>query len=39
VLRVLEKGHRTRDIAPAGAGTVGTRQMTDLIVAEVEAQY
>ncbi|HEV8640308.1 MAG TPA: 3-isopropylmalate dehydrogenase [Methylomirabilota bacterium] len=39
VLRVLEKGHRTRDVAPAGTGTVGTRQMTDLIVREVEAQY
>src|SRR3989454_9615781 len=39
VLRVLEKGHRTRDITPAGTGTVGTRQMSDLIVREVEAQY
>ncbi len=39
VLRVLEKGYRTRDIASAGATVVGTRQMGDLIVKEVETGY
>jgi 3-isopropylmalate dehydrogenase len=35
VLRVLEQGHRTRDIA-AGGKAVGTREMGDLIVRELE---
>jgi 3-isopropylmalate dehydrogenase len=39
VLRVLEVGHRTADIAEAGARTLGTREMGDLIVRAVEAQY
>jgi 3-isopropylmalate dehydrogenase len=39
VLRVLEQGHRTRDIAPPGTAAVGTRAMGDLIVNTVEAQY
>jgi len=39
VLRVLEQGHRTADIAAPGARRVGTKEMTDLIVREVEAQY
>jgi 3-isopropylmalate dehydrogenase len=32
VHRVLERGHRTRDIAEPGAKTIGTREMGDLIV-------
>jgi 3-isopropylmalate dehydrogenase len=32
VQRVLERGHRTRDIAEPGRKTVGTREMGDLIV-------
>jgi 3-isopropylmalate dehydrogenase len=36
VLRVLEAGHRTRDIAAGGSKTVGTREMGDLIVGELE---
>ena len=36
VLRVLEAGHRTRDIAAGGGKTVGTREMGDLIVGELE---
>ncbi|OGK96349.1 MAG: 3-isopropylmalate dehydrogenase [Candidatus Rokubacteria bacterium RIFCSPHIGHO2_12_FULL_73_22] len=39
VLRVLEQGHRTGDIAAPGSRPVGTREMGDLIVNEVEAQY
>lgn len=39
VVRVLEQGHRTRDIAQAGTTTVGTRQMGDLIVRELEGRY
>ncbi len=39
VLRVLEQGHRTADIAGPGARTVGTKEMADLIVREVEDQY
>src|SRR5213592_2044982 len=40
VLRVLEQGHRTADIAaPGKRATVGTREMGDLIVRDVEAQY
>ncbi|HEY7649920.1 MAG TPA: 3-isopropylmalate dehydrogenase [Methylomirabilota bacterium] len=38
VVRVLDRGHRTRDIASAGARTVGTQEMGDLIVQEVQAQ-
>jgi 3-isopropylmalate dehydrogenase len=36
VLRVLERGHRTRDIAEPGRKTVGTREMGALIVAALE---
>src|SRR5690242_3690979 len=39
VLRVLEQGHRTRDIHSAGTKLVGTQEMGDLIVAEVERSY
>jgi 3-isopropylmalate dehydrogenase len=39
VQRVLEQGHRTADIATAGGKRVGTREMGDLIVRAVEAQY
>jgi 3-isopropylmalate dehydrogenase len=39
VERVLEAGHRTGDIARPGEKTIGTREMGDLIVREVEAQY
>jgi len=39
VLRVLEQGHRTADIAGPGARTVGTKEMADLIVRDVEDQY
>jgi 3-isopropylmalate dehydrogenase len=39
VLRVLEQGHRTADIATPGARATGTREMGDLIVREVERQY
>jgi 3-isopropylmalate dehydrogenase len=39
VLRVLEQGHRTRDIAGPGDKIVGTREMGDLIVRELEAAY
>jgi 3-isopropylmalate dehydrogenase len=39
VLRVLERGHRTRDIHSAGTKLVGTVEMGDLIVAEVEKSY
>jgi 3-isopropylmalate dehydrogenase len=39
VTRVLEAGHRTRDIAAAGTTPTGTRQMGDLIVRELEKQY
>ena len=37
VRRVLERGHRTRDIAEPGGKTVGTREMGDLIVGALEA--
>jgi 3-isopropylmalate dehydrogenase len=37
VHRVLERGHRTRDIAEPGGKTVGTREMGDLIVDALEA--
>ena len=39
VERVLAAGHRTADIARPGEKALGTRQMGDLIVREVEAQY
>ena len=39
VLRVLEQGHRTRDIHSAGTKLVGTKEMGDLIVGEVEKSY
>ena len=39
VLRVLEAGHRTRDIAAPGAKAVGTARMGELIVNEVERAY
>ena len=39
VLRVLERGHRTRDIHSVGTKLVGTAEMGDLIVAEVEKSY
>ncbi len=38
VLRVLEQGHRTRDIAERGQKTVGTQEMGDLIVRALEAR-
>ena len=39
VLRVLEQGHRTRDIHGAGMKLVGTKEMGDLIAGEVERSY
>jgi 3-isopropylmalate dehydrogenase len=39
VLRVLEQGHRTADIRAAGDAPVGTRQMGDLICAQIEKSY
>jgi 3-isopropylmalate dehydrogenase len=39
VLRVLEAGYRTVDVAQGGTKTVGTREMGDLIVRAVEGQY
>jgi len=39
VLRVLEQGHRTRDIVGAGAKICGTKEIGDLISAEVERSY
>ena len=39
VLRVLEQGHRTADIAAAGGKVTGTREMGDLIVKEIEQEY
>ena len=36
---VLAAGHRTGDIARPGEKALGTRQMGDLIVRELEAQY
>ncbi len=38
VLRVLEGGHRTGDIASGGSRPLGTRAMADLIIKEVEGQ-
>ena len=37
VSRVLEQGHRTRDIVGSGGKSIGTREMGDLIVGELEA--
>jgi 3-isopropylmalate dehydrogenase len=39
VLEVLEAGHRTGDIASPGTRRVGTKEMGELIVRAVEAQY
>ena len=39
VLQVLEAGHRTADIAPRGSRVTGTKEMGDLIVRALEAQY
>ena len=36
VRRVLERGHRTRDIAEPGGKAIGTREMGDLIVDALE---
>jgi 3-isopropylmalate dehydrogenase len=37
--RVLEQGHRTRDIAGAGEKALGTREMGDRVLRALEAQY
>jgi 3-isopropylmalate dehydrogenase len=39
VLRVLEQGHRTRDIHATGMKLCGTKEMGDLISTEVEKSY
>jgi len=39
VTRVLDRGHRTADIASPGTQPVGTRAMGDLIAGELLAQY
>jgi 3-isopropylmalate dehydrogenase len=39
VLRVLEQGHRTRDIFAADMKLCGTKEMGDLISTEVEKSY
>jgi 3-isopropylmalate dehydrogenase len=39
VLRVLEQGYRTADIAAAGDRRVGTREMGEAVVKEVEGQF
>jgi 3-isopropylmalate dehydrogenase len=39
VLRVLERGYRTRDIHSPGTTLVGTAEMGDLIAREVEQSY
>ncbi|MBI2219412.1 MAG: 3-isopropylmalate dehydrogenase [Candidatus Rokubacteria bacterium] len=39
VLRVLEQGYRTGDIASPGTKRAGTKEMGDLIVRAVEEQY
>jgi 3-isopropylmalate dehydrogenase len=39
VARVLQAGLRTRDIAAKGAKVVGTKEMSDAIIREVEAQF
>jgi len=38
VLRVLEHGYRTADIGQSGGKVVGTREMGNLVVRELEAQ-
>jgi 3-isopropylmalate dehydrogenase len=38
VRRVLEQGHRTRDIAAPGGTALGTTAMGDLIVRDVEGR-
>jgi 3-isopropylmalate dehydrogenase len=39
VRRVLDQGYRTADIVATGSKRVGTREMGDAIVREVEAQF
>jgi 3-isopropylmalate dehydrogenase len=39
VLRVLERGHRTRDIHSPGTKLVGTVEMGDLVADEVQKSY
>ena len=39
VLRVLEQGHRTRDIHAPGGKLVGTVEMGDLVAREIERTY
>jgi len=39
VERALAQGHRTGDIAQRGDKTVGTREMADVIIRELELQY
>ena len=39
VLRVLEQGHRTRDIHADGMKLCGTKEMGDLVSTEVEKSY
>jgi 3-isopropylmalate dehydrogenase len=39
VHRALGQGHRTGDIAQAGEKVLGTREMADVVLREVEAQY
>ncbi len=39
ILRVLEKGYRTKDIHSSGTTLVGCRQMGDLIVRELQTLY
>ncbi|HWN91700.1 MAG TPA: 3-isopropylmalate dehydrogenase [Verrucomicrobiae bacterium] len=39
VIRVLEQGHRTRDVHAAGTKLVGTKEMGDLISTEIEKSY
>jgi 3-isopropylmalate dehydrogenase len=39
VLGVLEQGHRTADIVQRGGKAVGTKEMGELIVKALEAQY
>jgi len=39
VLRVLEQGHRTRDLRAEGMKVVGTKEMGDLIAGEVQRSY
>ena len=38
-LRILEQGHRTRDIHAAGMKLMGTKEMGDLIAGEVQRSY